>query len=259
MSRLITITLGFAPSRIWAQSLRAHFCTKSLQTEHFFIDQHYPIDETMNRQRLRELCHTYGVKVLDPGENLGLAKGFNWALQQIGVKDEDIVIAYDPDVHPLTPGWDSALVDVLRWKDDVVWASVCSDQMEADILSKPHRQHKIARHDVLQVRAPVMNSICAWKGKFLNAAGGLSEPNAFYGGLECSMWNILEKNDWKWVFLRNFREDPAIHWQQDDQYRKYKWEHAHLQKWKGDFKSFLEAGCPLTEEVPPAFGRGSGS
>jgi hypothetical protein len=89
-----------------------------------------------------------------------------------------------------------------------------------------------------------MNSMCCWRGEFLNQTNGLQEISKWYGGLEVVMWPHLEKHDWKWVFLRDFAEDHIFHGIADDVYRDYKWALAHDGTWTGDFESYLQAKHP---------------
>jgi hypothetical protein len=246
-----TVTLGFVPERIWRESMATYAATRNpdLHYQHWFVDQHYPVDKEANRAGNRDVCEEHGVRVIDPGRNLGLHDGFNWALAQIQPKAEDIIIAYDPDMSPATPGWDMALVRALRGDPEqrAVWASLVHSQvtpadLEAQGLVASKRQAD-GYIDLWALQRPIMNSTCAWKASWLSKVGGLSEPRAFYGHLESAMWNKMSGRD-QWVFLPGWADTDALRLKHDLEYTEYKWVHSHHQTWDGDFASWLAAGRP---------------
>lgn len=252
MTDIITITLGFVPSRIWKQSIAAYHATRNpdLPYRHYLVDQHYPIDKKKNRERIRAICEPYGVEVLDPGKNLGLHEGFNWALQQINPPKGSIIIAYDPDVNPLTPGWDMALVRAIRGDPQgrVVWSSLLHAAAAREIEERGYDKRFADGYiEIWTTRMSIMNSICAWSFDWLRSVGFLKEPRAFYGHLEAEMFGRLGRN--QWAFLPGWTEDETLRTQQDEKYMMYKWAHAHLKSWDGDFESWLKAGCPMPENA----------
>lgn len=233
------VTLGFVPARIWAKSLAAFKETTVLDgVQHHFLNQHYPLNKQQNSAELRDIAEDNGLVWHDAGKNLGLHHGFNYVTKQFGLKPDDIVIAYDPDSNPVSKGWDEALVIALS-EPKYVWASV---------MLKPARESidKVGKAveanvkgvRVLELAHPVINSVSAFKGSWLLDCGGFSEPNEFYGGLECHMWPQLGNK--KWVFLEDFHESHEILHKQDEDYRKYKWDHAYHRNWAGDFESWLK-------------------
>lgn len=109
----------------------------------------------------------------------------------------------------------------------------------------------MARHIELWVtRLPVVNSICAFRGSFLNATNGLHEPNDWYGYLESEMFWRMKKLGLEWAFLPGWREDDSIRDLQDKEYMWWKWKWAHLKEWSGDLASYVAAGCPPPSDLP---------
>lgn len=245
---VFTITLGFVPARIWRQSAAAYAKTRNpdLRYRHYFVDQHYPLNKEKNRAELREICAEYGIEVLDPGRNLGLHEGFNWALRTINPPKHAVIIAYDPDVNPTTPGWDMALVRAIRGDSErkTVWSSLMHEMAEKELAQRGHKPYRKADGylRLIPVRTSIMNSISAFSNEWLTRTGGLHEPTNYYGHLEAAMWARLEGKDW--VFLPDYTENEDFRHQQDEEYKVYKWVHAHLDSWKGDFESWLAAGQP---------------
>lgn len=250
---IYTITLGFVPARIWERSLDAYqrFKSPGLDYVHIFVDACYPIDEIENRRQLHKLCADNGVKVISPGRNLGLHGNFNFALNHIGFGCDDIIIAYDADSSPISPGWDRALVDALRIDPRLAWSSLLNSRSKRELAQRGYDRRFANQIELWVTKTAVVNSICAWKGSFLKSTGGLHEPNAYYGGLEVDMFPRMKALGLEWGFLPQYEEDDSLRDMEDEEYRKYKWAHAHLNQWPGDFKSFLEAGCPINDPAAP--------
>lgn len=170
-------------------------------------------------------------------------------MSQLNMADDDVVIGYDPDSCPISPGWDLALVEVMRKDPNVNWSSLMSPRCQPELTARGYTSRKLDQIEVWYTKQAVVNSICAWRVGWLRRIGGLQEPNAFYGGLECSMYAALGPN--QWAFLPGWWEDDRLRDGMDPEYRVWKWRHAHLHDWPGDFKSFLEAGAPLPPSETP--------
>lgn len=254
MVRVVTLSLGFAPARLVDRSLAAYRATRNpdLPYEHFLLDQHYPLDKERNRQEIRSLCDLYDVEVLDAGRNLGLHGGFNWAVRQLGLRADDIVIAYDLDSLPLTKGWDMALVRAIAGDPEgrVVWSSLLNPRSRRDLEARGYVRRQVDGYLELWVtRTAVTNSICAWRYGWLERVGFLSEPRAFYGHLEAAMFDRLGAAS-DWAFLPGWTESDELRDLHDRAYVVYKWCHSHLKSWDGDFESWLAAGSPNPEDQP---------
>lgn len=207
------------------------------------LDQHYPLPSSHeNTLALLDIAREHGALYLNAGRNLGLARGFNHMLHTVGVEPEDVVIGYDPDCYPETVGWDSAFVDVLRAAPDVGWASLGNDFSEREMKERGFTPGWDGGHFTWTTHKAVLNSVCAWPAKWMLKVGGLTEPNKYYGGVECCMWDKLQPL--RWVFLTDFREirRSAIQEAPDTQYTAYKWAHAH-EGFPGDFRAFLVPGA----------------
>lgn len=245
---IYTITMGFVPARLWAQSCANYYATRNRPTEHIFVDQHYPLNEHENRRELWRICCDYGVSVIDPGRNLGGTEGFNYALRRIRPKPDDVVIGYDPDSFVLSEGWDGALVDAILKDSKINWTSLMSARAEPELKARGYDKRKLDHIEVWRTHRPVVNSVCAFRASWLEAIGGLRQPSHWYGGLEAELHQNLRGGEW--CFLPGWWESDKIRDQQDREYLWYKWCHAHLKEWPGDFASYVEAGCPPPSDLP---------
>lgn len=244
--KVFVVTLGFVPARIWRRSLDAYrsLHKTGLDYEHYFVDAHYPLNEVENRRELWSICADAGISVLDPGRNLGLHGNFNFALSRIPYKDDDVIIGYDPDSNPISPGFDGALVHAIQFDQRVAWSSLLSQRAEPELIQRGYDRRMIGHVEAWVTRQPVVNSICAWRGSFLRRTGGLHEPNQWYGFLEGEMFWRMKEMGMDWAFLPGWRETDDIRNLQDREYLWWKWKFAHLREWPGDFRSYVEAGCP---------------
>lgn len=247
-----TITLGFVPARIWEKSIDAYQSLRNpdISYDHYFVDCHYPVGGLENRRKLWSICCDRGVHVLDPGRNLGLHDGFNWALAKVPRGTNDIIIGYDPDSKPISPGWDGALVHTLEADSRLAWVSLFNERVQPELIERGYTKRQLGHIEAWITHKPVINSICAWRSSFLDNAGGLEEENKFYGGLEAKMFWKMKNLGLEWAFLPQWWEEDSLRNMQDEEYKKYKWAHAHLKSWPADFESFLQAGCPINDPAP---------
>lgn len=248
------ITLCFNNPAVVAASLDRFYQTRNpdlILKQHLLIDQHYPLpskDET--RRAVQAVADRHGCRVLRPERNLGLHDGWNWACSHLDLQDDDILIGYDPDSWPLTPGWDMALVTALSKDRRAGWASLTNVRSRRELEQKSCFEERVTDGylRVWSTRLPVVNSVCAWKWGFLRKCGGLWEPKAYYGHLETWLFDRLKEQALDWVFLVDWTEDDTLRGRTDLEYIRWKWAHSHLGTWPGDFESFLAAGCPMPEE-----------
>src|SRR5690606_27407958 len=99
--------------------------------EHVFVDQHYPVGrEAVEKFHVEQARHE-NVTVLDPGRNLGLQGGFNYALDFLRLNQNDIVFGFDPDCFPTTNGWGWAMEQVLSDRR-VGWVSCWNPHTERE-------------------------------------------------------------------------------------------------------------------------------
>lgn len=241
--RVVAISLCFNNPRVIEASIRRFHFTKNpnLPVEHVLVDQCYPLpDKRTVAAKIEELAAEFpDITVLKPGKNLGLHKGFNWAISQLNLNTGDIVIGYDPDCNPVDPGWDMALVTALQ-HPQIAWASLWGVNAERELGDRGFTEFKVAQVRVRKTHTPAVNSICAWKYDFLRESRGLHEPSEFYGGLECAMWPELNRQGKWWVFLPDWRENEEIMCRQDAIYREWKWKHAH-EGWPGDLEAYINS------------------
>jgi hypothetical protein len=239
-----TISLCHNDTDIIADSLeqRRKTIDPAVEDRLLMVDQHWPIDYPKTRANLEAIARDHGATLLDPGKNLGLHHGFNWALEQVGIPDNAMVVGYDPDSWPLTPGWNMAMCRAFVADPRVVWLSLWHTHSERELNAetKGLGSEILDGVRVRELRVAAMNSICGFRRGWLRAVGGLREPSLLYGGLEICMWDEVKKHG-RWVFLEDYREDLRMHDRVNPLYKEWKWDHAHRGVFHGSFEEWLRS------------------
>ncbi|NDC22511.1 MAG: hypothetical protein EBZ49_00050 [Proteobacteria bacterium] len=225
-----------------ASSFKQLYQTKILNWEHHVLDQHYPLNEKENRDSLKAMCKDYGAILHDAGKNLGLHEGVNYLIRQ---SKPDIVIGYDPDSFPNRICWDEALTKVID--ENVVWSTLANPRTMGDIKARGYTEFTSNGVKLWKTKTAITNSVCAWSVPWLESVGFVSESRPFYGHLETTMFGRLKNKSW--VVLPEYSESDHLRHDHDKDYALYKWAHAILRIWDGDFKSWLEAGKPHEEKI----------
>lgn len=217
-----------------------------LPIEHLMVDQRYPLpDKDSVSKEIAQIAKNTGARLLEPGKNLGLHHGLNWALQTVGMRDEDIVIGYDGDSWPIESGWDMALVTALIADQKTVWASLWGKNSHGELTSRGFTRRMANQVEVYETHTPAVNSICAWKGWWVKQAGWFDETRPVYGGLESKLFHYVRDRGYRWVFIPGWTEDERLKFNpgEDILYKTWKWRHAH-EGYDGDFDSWLARGLP---------------
>lgn len=233
------------------KSLERFYATKSphLPVEHHILFQHYPINKEAQRPEIERICKRFNIELHDAGRNLGLHEGFNFLFKRLQPNDDEVIIGYDPDSWPIGEGWDLALVrTILGSGGEIVWSSLMNPRSKSDLEARGYDLGRVDGHiQVWKTKTAVTNSVCAFSYSWLNKVG-FTEPRPFYGHFETEMFGKLKGK--RWAFVTGWEERDQLRDLHDVEYVHYKWAHAHLNCWDGDFESWLLAGKPLTKQAP---------
>lgn len=226
------------------ESLTQYYKTKSPVTEvtHVLVNHHWPISSAKFEQEIAEISKEFGCILLDPGKNLGLARGYNWAVSQMKVPDDALVVGYDPDSYPMTPGWDWAALEVMNAVPSIGWVSLMHVHANTELYErrKGDASRFIKGIQITPINAACMNSVCGIRGAFFNHHGGFQEVNPLYGGLEVHTYPKVKEAGYEWVFLNNYAESEHFTGKIHKDYVKWKWDTAHLGQPQIDFGEWLK-------------------
>lgn len=239
--RTQTISLCYNPPAVIEASIDQFYATTVVETQHLLVDQCWPLEREAMEAVFQRLSQKYGCEVLRPGKNLGLARGFNWALSERPFPRNGMVIGYDPDSWPVTFAWDHAMCEEFVRRPDTAWFSLWHPHAERELLQERRGTVDPSNPFIVTATSAVMNSVCGFRRGWLEDCGGLYEANNFYGGLESHMWQRLVDHKMKWIFLRDFHEDfwpkPEL---LDTRYRDYKWLTTHGGEKQVEFPEWLK-------------------
>lgn len=242
-----------------AQTIRAGLgrlreTTKPASFRLCLLDQHYPLNYAATRAEIDRLVsefaegHDVETTIADPGENLGLHIGLNYAIRTIDARtrldDGDIVVGYDPDERPLKEGWLEAMTAVLNaeharpgGEKRCAWLSLTSKPARDYMLKAGYEKRSIAGVEVWKPHYALINHVCGWTMGAIRTVGAFTEPHAFYGGIEVAMQPRYADAGYWHGYLADF-EDSCFHDLIDPQYRKWKADHV-AGVFAGDFASYL--------------------
>ncbi len=214
---------------------------------HVLLDQHYPLNRGETKRFIDNFAKAKGALVLDPGKNLGLHRGWNWACEQLelhhGLKDDDILLGVDPDSWPLTRGWEAAMVKALEnWQQTKVpWVGVASEVLH----HLPGATWRDWELNGLKVRTPDQNcwfqSLCAFVWGPLKEIGNFWEPNDWYGDLEKNLHPRYRAKGWEFAWLMDYWDEPRkLDSLEDPEYAEWKEALAHRGDTNLDFKDYCK-------------------
>lgn len=209
---------------------------------HIICDNHYPIDKENNRQKIKELSEEFGCHYIDSGRDLGLHRGINNAMMKAGVLPGDILVGLDPDDRPQA-GFLDTMKAVMQAQPSLAVLctsfSVIYQKMGEGVPFKPMM---IAGHPVMVHPSIEMWNVAAFNTHFLNDIGGISQPNAYYGGIEVDLYRSWQKRGMFYGYLAGVtseavpvnRADTSLF---DPQYRQ--WKTDHVNGYKKSFEEWL--------------------
>jgi hypothetical protein len=167
--------------------------------EYILLDHHWPLNYWKHRHRLLELAEKYNCRVMSPYENLGGHGGNNWLIQNLPVRNEDLIITYDADSNPQTVGWNAMLVKAM---EDPSYAAI-SLTINADLLTKDWVTEETTSG--VAVKRPrngiEMMNITAFRASFLRLIGGFKGPRRFYGFVEGHLHQSMQAMGLKHGYL----------------------------------------------------------
>lgn len=240
------ISLCFAKPEVLRAGIERSRSLMSGDVEHYFQDQHYPLYVDKIRQTMAGLAERYpNTHLIDSGGPVGLLRGLNYFFNHIKDKlqPDDVVIQLDPDSWIETQGWDVAITDVLA-DPQIAWASLMNPCSRTELPQRGYDPINVRGIRCWRTKAPCVNNVSGFRGDFLLKVGGFHAHMDHYGHMETATWSHILAQKKSWVYLPDYVETDVGRPAHDQAYIDWKWAFAHTAKWKGDFESYLAAGCP---------------
>ena len=231
MSKLYGITVCYCEPEVLAHGLiRFAKTAGAVPDKYILTDNLWPKDSEANSAMIRKLSPIVNAEVIQAKINQGGAGGFNLALQhlfdQVGLKDEDLIIGMDPDSNPITQDWLKVMVETMQAGPQLDSLSL----MHEHIVQREWEVEFIGGHRVAFLPRPEMKNVTIWR---LGSIRDGLKQKGFYGFTEILMWAPRKHG-----YLYDFRETlcPIQH---PVEYNDWKRIHA-FDGYAGNFDEYLE-------------------
>lgn len=239
--RKAIITLCFNRPEVVRNSIqRLNKTQKTDGFEKYLIDVSFPIpDKTHNTIELATMANQFGYKLLKPAYNRGVARNWMWAVEELELNNNDVIIGMDPDSEPIDNGWADALVDVLTGGQKIAYCGLTRVSppglaTEVDESKIIYSRSVINTRKVRHYSQPIGWPMGGFSAGFVRERG-IWQPRSRYGFIEHE--TIRNMGDWKWVMLDEFRDQTSD--RGETIYRDWKVEQAQG-KTDLDFEAWLK-------------------
>ena len=181
---------------------------KEIKHDHEWVlmDCHYPLPHAgQNAVDLASIASAYGMSHMKPYKNRGTSGNFNWAINELSMKDEDIFIPLCPDGRVRESGWVSALVHVFLHEPRAYTVQL------NQISHGGWKNVTTTRHETtsgigyLEFPHIVAWSLGGFRVGHIKKIGGLHERRPFYGFIEDETHKRMQSiGDYTFFKLENY-------------------------------------------------------
>lgn len=244
------LTLGFVSAGTFESTMKHLYEGNFLEKprDHYFLYQHYPLKKEETKQRQLRVCEKYNIHWYDAGYDRGLHKGMNYLFELVNPDDDDVIIGFDPDEWPISPGFDQAFEDALNdpVHPNFGFASMLNNYLQAtNCILIGGRRVEICPIGIIPM------TISAFKAGWFRQIGGWQQPTNYYGHLEHHIVAKIRETGKLCGILGDFMginkpndlrlKTPLVDYVHEDSiYRQYKDTQAKF-IFTGSFEEFLRA------------------
>lgn len=245
MARTFLISPAFAKAALVEDAMEYLYSSNDLSfiDAHIVIDGWYPIDRKNNRVKIAQSALSRGAYYLDAKYDRGLHRNLNYAVEQFGITEKDLVLGLDFDDRP-SPGALRALHNVMHCSGEFgvlgLSFSVIKQREKEGVF---HERKIIAGEEVLIHPSIEMFNVVAFNMAMVKQNGGFNQLFNYYGGLECALLPTMHKMGLRLGYLKNHVSD-ALEMDRsnlnffDPEYRE--WKTAHVGGYQHGFEQWLQ-------------------
>lgn len=235
---LLAISNLFMKPELMAQAMIRFHMTSGKQVldvrTWLFVDNHWPLGDLGYQNAVEMISHMGLGMIVDPGSNLGGHGGFNFALKQLNPHADDLILNYDLDSNPLSYGWLSAMIDVMRADPSLGYVALLDDRC---VENRPWQFETIAGHKMAFADTDMWN-VTLFRASVLRE--GMKAQYKYYGQVELPMQEHVKSLGMRFGYLYDFREScPPFTLAHDSIYTQYKADHV-SRKFDGSFDEYLK-------------------
>ena len=191
MNLVFIITVAFGRSAQIARCLLEFHPDIPIE-KHVIVQAHYPIDTERNNEEIRLIVDSYEkhcnspVELWDPGGDIGSAQSQNWALKQLGLRDDDAWINLDGDSTCRDPHWMGAMQQVLEKEPKCAFVSLNSPMVQNFVRGPFEEKHVhgwLGEFRIGIQNRPMPFNMTMWRGSFINQIGEFAQVGPQWGEL----------------------------------------------------------------------------
>lgn len=218
---LHVITVAFCPASQLARGIAEYNRFRSIVDgkipEHTVVSGHYPINRLKNNRDIEFLCDSHQIRCLDPGSDLGSAQSQNWAIEKLGLGNNDYMVNFDPDSSCRKAEWMNAMWEYLSKNPECVLVSCWSKLWE------PFKERLSQYGDGVGIAfQPVPFNLSMFRVSFIQQMGGLKQLGEKWGELEAVFHQQCVMHKKFHSYLMNYVENEDSKFMQDRQLSEYK-------------------------------------
>jgi hypothetical protein len=242
MENPILLTQCFCNADILQFSMKNLYEHLELDLEHWILLKHYPINKKENERKILEYAKQYNCKVFDCGSDVGAHVGLNMFFDAHPEYIERRYIGFDPDTLVQTKGFDKALIEVANSDPSI---TLCGLNGLAIWTKKERlRQYEgiIAGYNVINHPNIDMCNVSLMDTRWvMKLPKRFWEPFNYYGMLESYLWENMQRDKKRLVYLLDYKEqyDGMLEQHKDPEYQA--WKHDHLSGFTGSLEEWLRA------------------
>ena len=246
-SRLYAVSNVYAQPEIVMSSIsQFHLTAGAMPQKWIIVNNHWPMVENptwhavqaMNYVgkcgRIYSACERDG-KGEPTYKNLGGHGGTTFGLKQFDFEDEDLILNYDLDSWPITPGWLTAMIETMKADLTLGWVALMVERLIQD----PAWTYEIIGGHRVAFRDPTeMWNVTLFRGKMFRE--GMLADSTYYGYVETAMERKAREFGLRHGWMVDFIEGqhPIPH---PKTYSDYKQAHARSNpKYPGTFEQWLK-------------------
>lgn len=238
--RRVAVTLGFSNWQTLANSWARLYPHAMRGWEHWWVDNHYPLNDIVNTRVSETLRWSLSIKMLNSGSDLGAAKSFNKAMPYIGIDSNTTVLGLDPDATIQGPADSlSRAADLLEANEHLAWVSLevpgLLTRVKTGKLRGTTRRCEKTGIQWFEPGYVDMLDVTVWSGDFLVRADGLHQQYPYYGQVEAPMYDIARRLGLSYGYMLGSVSTGDGRLLADPEY--VEWKVAHV---AGDGRSFKE-------------------
>lgn len=199
----------------------------------YAVDNDYPF---LNNEMVDQLVKKYDITLIGTRYNRGSAAGFNELINEVKL---DYAILYDCDSNPVTKGWDTAMLTLVKNTNLAAMSLMLEGVSKREMTERGYTKWHYENYTIWKPHTACMQSTGIYDLNYLRQIGGAQQNKKYYGGSEGYMFRLWN-DEHQLGYLDNYYEEKLYSEKINPLYTEYKWKYAH-DGYDGSFDDFLKS------------------